>query len=254
MNFKVFILIALLGLTMGGCATIGEKRAEVDQNSPEVFYQKALISSNYGLDDEAIKYLTEALALDPEHFPSLYLLGLTHMNQGNLSQARSAFEKCLEIEPQNAEIHARLGSIFQGMGMDKEAESEFEKAFNLDQSFVSSFNLAQFNLRRDNLEMAIKYIRTAIEKNGASGPAYNIQGVILNKSKRYPEAITSFLNALYIDGNDHIAAVNLGIAYINNREYDKARDVLTKTLSLTQDPTLKERIKEYLEAIKNIDL
>ena len=254
MNFRVFASIALLGLILGGCATIGEKKPEIDENSPEGPYQKALIASNYGLDNEAVNYLHEALSLDPEHFPSCYLLGVTYLKQGNLTEARTAFEKCVELDPEMADTHARLGSIYQGLGMENEAESEYEKAFSIDQSFISSFNLAQFNFKRDSLDLALKYIQAAVEKNSVSGPSYNLQGVILNKLKRYPEAIVSFLKAMKIDSNDYIAGVNLGVAYINNKEYDKARNLLTEILSSTQDSRLKEKINEYLEAIKNIRL
>lgn len=252
MKFKVIASAAALALIFWGCATTGETKRKIDKNSPEESYQKALISSNYGLDDETIKYLNQALALDPGHLPSWYLLGLTHMKKGNSAEARTAFEKCVEIEPDNPDTRARLGSVYQSLGMDVEAESEFEEAYRLNQSFISSFNLAQFNLKRDNPEMALEYIQSAIKNNPESGPAYNLLGVILNKMKRYPEAIASFLNALKIDPNDFTAGANLGAAYINNKEYDKARELLTGILSQTNDPVLKEKISEYLEAIKNI--
>jgi tetratricopeptide (TPR) repeat protein len=83
-----------------------------------------------------------------------------------------------------------------------------------------------------------------------SPAAFNIRGAILSKLNRYPEAILSFQNALRFDSNYVIAGVNLGVAYINNRELDKARQILTKFLSITQDQALKDKIKEYLDAIK----
>lgn len=252
MRIKFIISVVVFILIQFGCAAIGDRKPAVDENNPEDFYQKALISANYGLNDEALKYLESALARDPSHFPSLYLLGITQTRKGNLSEARSAFEKCVELEPGNSDIHVRLGSIYQTLELEKEAESEFEKAYQIGQDFISSFNLAQFNLKRDNLEIALNYIQSAIDKNTKSGPAYNIQGVIFNKLKRYPEAISSFLMALKIDSNDYTAGINLGVAYINNKEYDKARELLTRILSLTQDPFLKGKINEYLEAIKNI--
>ena len=53
-----------------------------------------------------------------------------------------------------------------------------------------------------------------------------------------------------MDQRDYIAALNLGVAYINNKEYDKARELLTRLLSLVQDQALKDKISEYLEVIK----
>ncbi|MDH5385608.1 MAG: tetratricopeptide repeat protein, partial [Candidatus Aminicenantes bacterium] len=80
----------------------------------------------------------------------------------------------------------------------------------------------------------------------------NLQGVILNKLHRYPEAIESFQSALKIDPNHAVAAINLAVAHINNNELNKARDVLSRILPFVQDQELKDKITEYLKKIKEL--
>jgi Tfp pilus assembly protein PilF len=252
MSIRIAGPITLLCLLLAGCATIDQKEPKIDKNSPQAAYQKAEISMNYGLEDEALKYLNEALSIDPDHFPSCYLLGVIQLNKGNLIEARPLFEKCVELKPENPDVHIRLATIYQGLDLEKNAEIEYIKAFSIDQNFISSFNLAQYFFKKNDLDLALKYAQSAVEKNSDSSSAYNLHGVILNALKRYPEAILSFLNALKIDSDNHIAGVNLGVAYINNQEYSKARNLLKKILSLTDDSALKEKISAYLEAIKNI--
>ena len=115
----------------------------------------------------------------------------------------------------------------------------------------SSFSLAKVYYEKEELEESLEYLRLALQKNDQSAPAFNLQGVILNKLGRYPEAILSFQNALRIDSSDLVAGVNLGVAYINNKEYDKARRLLTQIQTITKDQPLKDKIEKYLKAIKN---
>ena len=251
MNFRTAAITAFLGLTLAGCATIEEKTPKVDVNSPQAAYEKAVISMRYNLVDEALKYLGEALSRDPQHFPSKYLIGVAYLKKGSLAEARAAFEMCAELNPDNPDVHAYLGSIYQSLSLGDQAEAAYLKAFDIDHSYNSSFSLAKLYFEQDKLDLALKYIELAVEKDNRSAHALNLQGVILNTLKFYPEAILSFLNAVKVDSSHTIAGVNLAIAYINNGEKDKARDLLEQILSVVQDDSLKEKINEYLEKIKD---
>jgi predicted Zn-dependent protease len=69
--------------------------------------------------------------------------------------------------------------------------------------------------------------------------------------QRYPEALASFERALKITPNDLYLSVNVGIAYINNNEPAKAREILERILPQVQDEALKAKIHEYLKSIKD---
>lgn len=251
-SYKLFWILVLF-LNFAFCATIQEKEkhSEIDKNDPEYIYKKATISMNYNLVDEAIKYLKEALIQDPTHFPSCYLLGVAYLKKGNLIEARKAFEKSVELDPESADAHSYLATVYQNLKLLEEAEEELKKVLELDNSFNSNFSLAKIYYEQEKFDESLIHLSEAIRKNNQSAPAYNLQGVIFNKLGRYPEAISSFQSALKIDSSDLVAGVNLGVAYINNREYDKARRLLTKILEITQDQTLKDKINEYLKAIKD---
>lgn len=254
MELQKFLSPAVLSmiLVFSSCTSIQEKPPEIDKNDPQYIYEKASISMKYNLVDEAIKYLQQALSLDPEHFPSCYLLGVAYFQKGNLVEARSALEKCIVLKPENPDAHTYLASVYENLGLSEEAEEEYKTAYAIDHSFHSCFSLAKLYFEQDKLEQSLEYAEEAVRKDSRSAPAYNLHGVVLNKRGRYPEAIISFQNALKIDAQYYVAGVNLGVAYINNKEYDKARELLTKIQSLVQDQALKDKINEYLEAIKKI--
>ena len=93
--------LAVLALTLAfaGCATTQKKTIKDPEKDPQNQYEKAVISVRYDLEDEALKYLNLALSLEPAHAPSLLLLGNVHFKKGNFNEAAAAFQKYLELRP-----------------------------------------------------------------------------------------------------------------------------------------------------------
>lgn len=250
MKLERILLLLAISLSLAFCASSQTKTARKNEKDPQYQYEKAVVAMNYGLVDEAIKYLEQAISLDPTHYESYNLLGLAYFKRKNFNEAASAYQKCLELRPDLSEVHNNLGFVYQEMNFLDKAEEEYKKAYSIDSNFKASFNLAKIYFGQDKLELALDYVQKSIQKNSRSLTAYNLQGVILNKIGRYPEAIESFQNALKIAPDDIITSINLGIAYINNRDFDMARKLFEKILPLVQDQTLKDKINEYLKIIK----
>ena len=248
---KKTLAILAASLTLSFCASKPKKPTLDPDKDPQYQYDKALISTRYGLENEALKYLNEALALDPDHAPSLKLLGTVQFKKKNFEEAAAALERYLELQPNDAEAHTSLGITYEQLGQASRAEAEYQKAIGIDGHPEAAFGLAKLYYDQTKLEAALEIIGGAIEKNPRSAPYCNLQGVILNQMGRYPDALASFQNALHYAPNDIYLAVNLGIAYINNKQPDKARELLEKVLSSVQDEDLKTKINEYLKLIKD---
>jgi Flp pilus assembly protein TadD len=93
--------------------------------------------------------------------------------------------------------------------------------------------------------------QNSIRLNPRSAGAYNLKGVILNQLGRYPEAAGSFQAGLILAPTDANLLVNLGIAYVNSNELDKARSIFEKALGRIQDPELKAKVEGYLKSLKD---
>jgi tetratricopeptide (TPR) repeat protein len=247
-----FLLILILSVFTVSCASsqarIEKKRAKDLQDQ----YELALVAMKYSMPDEAIRYLNNAISIDSSHQPSYFLLGLAQSQKKNYKEAAAAFEKSLELKPDDAEARIRLGDVYRQMGFSEKAEEEYKKAFARDESSVAGFNLAMLSYEQDKLDQALEYVQLLIQKGSPSIDMYNLQGVIFNKQRRYPEAIESFQSALKIDPNHAVAAINLAVAYINNNELNKARELLSRILPFVQDQELKDKILEFLKKIKKL--
>lgn len=245
------ILILAIGLLLGSCASSQGKMDRRQERDSQHQYELAVMSLRYNLIDEAIKYLKKALTLDPNHQPSYYLLGMAHVEKKNYKEAAAAFEKSLELKPDVSEAHVRLGVVYQEIGLPDKAEEEYKKAYASDESSMASHSLALLYYEQNKLEPALEFVQKSIEKGNRSADAYNLQGVILNKLSRYPEAIDSFQNVLKIDPNHVVANINLAVACINDKDFKRAREVLERILPLVKEQELRDKIIEYLEKIKN---
>jgi len=250
MSRNGFVVFAL-ALAVAGCASTQKKTIKDPEKDPQNQYEKAVISVRYGLENEALKYLDLALALDPAHAPSLLLLGNVQYRKGNYGEAAAAFEKYLALRPNDSEAHVNLGLTYGQLGTPDKSEAEYAAAVSLDGNPSAAFGLAKLSYEQNKLEPALEYIRKAIEKNAKTAAYYNLQGVILNQMHRYADALPSFETALALAPDDAYVTINLGIAFINNKEPAKARDLFEKLLPKVQDEELKAKISEYLKFIKD---
>ncbi len=85
--------------------------------------------------DEAVKYLTDALAIDPEYADARFDLGRIYAMKGDLNRALSEFSAIFTTEPRYALYHYELGRIFEGAKATDKAKREYERALQLDPNF-----------------------------------------------------------------------------------------------------------------------
>lgn len=243
-------LTLVVSIFLAYCASTQAKKARENELNPQYQYEKAVVAWNYGLADEAVKYLDRALALNPGHYDSWNLLGLVHFKKENYNEAEAAYLKCVDLRPEDSEALNNLGFVYQKKGFPDKAEEKYMKAYAIDGNANASFNLAKLYFTQDKLEQALDYAQKSTQKNDRSAPAFNLQGVILNKIGRSSEAIASFQTAVKLNPKDMVTRVNLGVALINNREFESARKLFENILPHVQDQALKDKINEYLELIK----
>ena len=246
--------IFALSLAFINCASAPKERTTLPkEKDPQYQYELAQTALRYGLEDESIKYLNQATTLDPNHYPSFYLTGVIQSQKRNFLEAEKAFRKCLELKPDQAEAHLRLGYVYEQMNELDKAEEEYKKAYAINGSAESLINLAKLYYDQKKLDLALETIQHVTQKDGRSFAAFNLQGVVLNQLGRYPEAISSFQNALRIDPHSDMARINLAVALINTGNFKEARELLEKTLERVKDQNLRERIHEFLKKIEGLE-
>jgi tetratricopeptide (TPR) repeat protein/predicted Ser/Thr protein kinase len=130
--------------------------------------------------DRAIVLFESAIAEDSLYAQAYYGLGRAHYwYGGSYKKAAAAFQKVIELTPDNIMGYNNLGASYYMLGRHEEARELFERS----------------------IEIAPSYL------------AYSNLGAVLHMSKRYAEAAEMCEKALDINDADYRAWLNLGNAY-----------------------------------------
>jgi Tfp pilus assembly protein PilF len=147
---------------------------------------------DYGL---ARQHAERATLLEPSSAEALEVLGRVHLHRNDLDQALSAFLSAIAIRPQNASLMANAGYVF---------------------------------LQRGDLPQARRYLERAVAIDDSIAEARNNLGVTLARMGERDRALREFMAV-----NDPAAAFNnLGVVYLAQRDWSKARDAFRRALSL----------------------
>lgn len=85
-------------------------------------------SENY---EKSKMYATTLLELAPDFGVSYNMLGYSEMALGNMDEAKKAFEKYIEMEPDNANAYDSMGEFYMNAEDYKKSAEFYQKAFDL---------------------------------------------------------------------------------------------------------------------------
>ena len=95
---------------------------------------------------------------------------------------------------------------------------------------------------------AIASLEKFVKANPNNADGFNLLGFSLRNSKRYPEAIFNYKEALRIDPNHRGAHEYLGQTYVQTKQLDKAKELLASLEKICG-----VKCEEYLDLKKAID-
>ena len=88
----------------------------VDDSSiknPEVFYNVAALLLNAQKPEEAIRYLTKAVTVDPSYVDGYFQRGLAYLGQQKTAEAKADFQKVVELAPSGPQAETAKKALQQ---------------------------------------------------------------------------------------------------------------------------------------------
>jgi tetratricopeptide (TPR) repeat protein len=135
----------------------------------------------------------------------------------------AGYQKMLEIDAGNAQLHADLGLVYVSAGRIAEAVAEFEESIRLaPERAAAHYALGTVLLEQRRLEPARTHFMEAVRLNPDFAAAYNNLGIVNHAEGRLPEAVASYSEALRVDGSDHRALYTRGRASAALGHYTEA--------------------------------
>lgn len=245
--------ILLLCFVLAACASQHKRLQKQRESDPEYQYDVGTIHLGSNKPDEAIKYFSRSLRLDPRN-PLVYNgLGLAYLLKNQHGIAERYFMKCLEVSPEFSEAHNNLGMVYQETKQFQKAEHEFRRAaddINYGSGYLAFYNLARLYYIQEKHQEALTQVQSALKLKEDFGLGFNLEGVLHDKLGSYDKAIISYKSALKSIPRDINLSYSLAVAYFNNRQLELAKQVFEGIYPDVDDVEMKIKIDEYLKEIR----
>jgi len=210
-------------------------------------YALAGLYQRQGLYEQAVSELAAAVA----HHPLIGLNGI-YQSLGAMAAARQnfdaavdAYEKRVDVHPNDADGHQDLGETYARLGRHAEALAEFAMVSTLATGRADAFTaMAQVHLKEERYTEAVEACRRALDLNPAYAPAHYTLGtslVRLGRTDEGQEELKEFQRLQADAAATHAREIELGglrreaSESSANGDHEKAVSLLRKALQLEPD-------------------
>ena len=196
--------------------------------------------------DEAVELLKQVRAQETTaDAKTLGFLGEALFAVGKWEESSAAFQKALEIEPDNAINRYNHGSILQEIKQYERALKEYDRALALDPGLAKAFNnrgMTHYYL--GNHRKAVADLQKARALNASVAEFHNNIGVVLSQLGKKKQAHEYFLEAVRLRPDYDRAQFNLAISY---QEMGKRNEAFRHFLHLKSlDANLAETLRKEM--------
>ncbi|MCF8177618.1 MAG: tetratricopeptide repeat protein [Sulfuritalea sp.] len=159
--------------------------------------------------------------------------GAEHMENGRIDAAEACYRRALELDPNYAEAHFKLGNIILKRQLPEEAEACFRRAIDLVPDYVKAlYNLGNLLLSQSRLAEAEHYYRRVLAADPDYTFAHANLGVALKEQGRYAEAEACYRAALQLEPDDAETLNNLSIVQMEQGRLAEAETSCSTALKL----------------------
>jgi len=159
--------------------------------------------------------------------------GDAYLDQGNLTQAMSDYNKAIELDPNMAEAYSNRAIVYINYSNFTQAIVDLNKAIKLKPNNAKAYNsLGSIYLKQGNLIEAMSDYNKAIEINPNIAEAYSNRGSIYSKQGNLIEAMSDYNKAIEINPNIAEAYFNRGNLYAKEGNLIEAMSDYNKAIEI----------------------
>ncbi len=149
------------------------------------------------------------------NFSRHYQRGLELLKENRLQEAREELLESLRLNPNRADVHNTVGSIYDRLGQTDEAIRHFLRAIELGPRSPAIFNnLGIAYLRENQSASALEAFRRALKLDPENLSSHYNLGLLYLRDRRYTEAVLHLEKVLRESPGDLGILFNLGTAYL----------------------------------------
>ncbi|MBN2254995.1 MAG: tetratricopeptide repeat protein, partial [Deltaproteobacteria bacterium] len=213
--------------------------------------QMGMILKDGGRVREAIDLIKTALDKKGNSDELLGFLAALHEEDGDVENAEGILKRGLLFLPQSANLHYRLGVLYENAGRHEESMREMEEVLKIDEDNAEALNFIGYSYadRGIKLDEAQRMIQKALRLKPNNGFITDSLGWLYFKQNKMDLAIRYLEKALSLIPDDPTITEHLGDAYARAGLYRKALATYRKALKLKprDSETLMAKIKGVIE-------
>jgi len=210
------------------------------------YYNLGFLYEQVGGKEEAMRFYTKAVQMQPDHEQALYNLANLYQEAGNYKIAMAVYTRLIHFHPKFALGYLNMGLIFNVLGDQQRARQFYLKVIDLDPDNGDAyFNLAYLSESQGELSEAVNYYEKSVEMSPKNAEAYYNLGNVYASLGQNGEAIASYLKTVGINPRHQDAFVNLSILSFKSRDFQGAIHYLEDAQNLGYNPP-----SEYLKTLE----
>ena len=165
----------------------------------------------------------------------------TLLNNQDFLRAKNELDQLSEVFPRDARVWKYFGNIAEHQADYIQASTHYSRALELNPELPDldyKVGLITSNFYPDQVDRAIQFFQTAVEKNPAHIDAHYQLGILLNEQKAQPfKAVPIFHKVLALDPAHEFANYDLALIYYD--QGDKATGLKYYQKAFNNNPELK---------------
>ena len=220
--------------------TEGARHRDPEARDLKIVALDYVLLNNY-LD--ADKWLSKALAWNPNDAEAWYYLGRTKYCENRFEEAIAAFERCLQLDNKNIKAKANLGLSLAGLGKFAEAEAAYREAIAWQADLTVKvaepyIDLGALFLDQGQTDEAIVVLKQAQAIAPEEPRVPELLGKAWSRQNKFEEARTQLEKAVKLTPGSAADHYLLGQVYLKlgMREKAKSELDLAAKLSTSHDP------------------
>lgn len=250
--FTIMLMLSTLACGKKNPAVLSP---QVKPGSAESLSNEGMAFFNNGNLEQARNRFQAALAKNPNHIDAILGMGLIHLNQRSLADSLACFEQLKRLTPASYDVYNYLGIIYLEMEDFAKARENLLIAATSEtyQTPENAYaNLAHLELKMNNPEAAMRYVRKGLEKKKNFALLHSLEGQIHESLKQWRLALAAYERASAVLFNkDSSILIRIARMHSHLGERDKALDILESSLGKAKTAAEKQAIINLIAEINS---
>jgi tetratricopeptide (TPR) repeat protein len=173
--------------------------------------------------DDAVKWLSQSLAILPEQASALSYLSIAHAQMNKFDDALHCADEAIAVNPSYMEAHANQGAALKGLKQYNRAIESYQKALALNPDNPDTlFNMSLVYLADGQYIAVVDILKQVLSIKPSDAIAQHLCGEVHKELKLYTEALPYFDAAIRLNNRNVEAYFGRGLSHLALKQFEAA--------------------------------